>query len=749
MPRPAEVPPIRRTDHNACRRLKVVARLATSWGIRGVERTERTLPGLLAPRPGKLIRARFGGLTSTASRLMIRFGKALLGLSHRQKRAILATADGVMLPMALWGALAIETRGDSIGRADSMWLIATVSIITVPIFARMGLYRTVIHYLGEQAILAVGEAVFLSAVVLAALILIAGPRDISITAAFTYCLTALLLIGGSRLAMRIYFQAVTGTARKRVVVYGAGVSGVQLVKALGCSNEYRPVAFIDDDKALQRRLVHGLPVYEPRHLSTLISKLGLSHVLLAMPSISQARRAEILADLDALPTCVKTVPSLSNLVSGMDHFHDIRGIDIEDVLGHKSVTQEEILPDICLRDRVVMVTGAGGSIGSQLCRWILRHGAKRLILFEQSEFQLYQIEMELSVAMRQEGLSVSLVPLLGSVQDRTRVENVMKHFEVDTVYHAAAYKHVPLVEQNMVEGARNNVLGTWHVATAAVAAGVQTCVLISTDKAVRPTGVMGASKRLSELIFQAMAAQAVGAPRFCVVRLGNVVGSSGSVIPLFRDQLRRGGPLTVTDRRATRYFMTVSEAAALIIQAGAMGNGGEIFVLDMGTPVRIDDLARKMIRLAGFSVKSSGNPDGDIAIEYIGLRPGERLHEELIIGDKVERTALLKIMCVREHCLSLEQVRLSIQLLNELCAQHDCEALRRMLLRTVQGYAPSGPLVDRLWLRQVDEVSNGKWNKDLVNGTKSSDGIEATDAGVHAEVRKTGRSASERPIARH
>src|SRR5882724_7938154 len=712
VPRPAEVPPIRRTDHNACRRLKVVARLATSWGIRGVERTERTLPGLLAPRPGKLIRARFGGLTSTASRLMIRFGKALLGLSHRQKRAILATADGVMLPMALWGALAIETRGDSIGRADSMWLIATVSIITVPIFARMGLYRTVIHYLGEQAILAVGEAVFLSAVVLAALILIAGPRDISITAAFTYCLTALLLIGGSRLAMRIYFQAVTGTARKRV-------------------------------------LVHGLPVYEPRHLSTLISKLGLSHVLLAMPSISQARRAEILADLDALPTCVKTVPSLSNLVSGMDHFHDIRGIDIEDVLGHKSVTHEEILPDICLRDRVVMVTGAGGSIGSQLCRWILRHGAKRLILFEQSEFQLYQIEMELSVAMRQEGLSVSLVPLLGSVQDRTRVENVMKHFEVDTVYHAAAYKHVPLVEQNMVEGARNNVLGTWHVATAAVAAGVQTCVLISTDKAVRPTGVMGASKRLSELIFQAMAAQAVGAPRFCVVRLGNVVGSSGSVIPLFRDQLRRGGPLTVTDRRATRYFMTVSEAAALIIQAGAMGNGGEIFVLDMGTPVRIDDLARKMIRLAGFSVKSSGNPDGDIAIEYIGLRPGERLHEELIIGDKVERTALLKIMCVREHCLSLEQVRLSIQLLNELCAQHDCEALRRMLLRTVQGYAPSGPLVDRLWLRQVDEVSNGKWNKDLVNGTKSSDGIEATDAGVHAEVRKTGRSASERPIARH
>jgi FlaA1/EpsC-like NDP-sugar epimerase len=678
---------------------------------------------------------------------MMRFAEALLGLSHRQKRAIMVAADGTMLLVALWGALALQPGGaESIDPAESIWIIAAVWIITIPIFARMGLYRTVIHYLGEQAIFAVVQAVFLSAVVLAAVILIADVGNVSITTAFAYCLIALLLIGGSRLAMRIYFRSVTGTARKRVVVYGAGVSGVQLVKSLAFSNEYRPVAFIDDDESLQERLVHGLPVYAPGHLRTLVPKLNLSHALLAMPSISQARRAEILASLDSLPIRVKTVPSLSDLVSGAAHFQDIREVDIEDVLGQKSVSQGETLPDTCLRDRVVMVTGAGGSIGSQLCRRILHLGAKQLILFEQSEFQLYKIEMELSVAVRHEGLNVALVPLLGSVQDRPRLEDVMNHFKVDTVYHAAAYKHVPLVEQNMVEGARNNVVGSWHVATAAAVAGVRTCVLISTDKAVRPTGVMGASKRLSELVFQAMAARAEG-PRFCIVRLGNVVGSSGSVIPLFRDQLHRGGPLTVTDPRATRYFMTVSEAAELIIRAGAMGNGGEVFVLDMGEPVRIDDLARKMIRLAGLSVKSPDNPDGDVAIEYTGLRDGEKLHEELIIGSNVERTAIPKIMCAKEDCPSPEQIHSLLRLVKEFCGQQDCEALRSLFMRAVEGYAPSGPLVDRLWQRQAEgSLQAAPRRSNRVNGEDPSGDVEATGAVVPTKVRQTIGSASERAV---
>jgi len=710
-----------------------------------VEQADRTATGLLTPGPGEPTRARFGGLTFTASHAMVRFGKVLLGLSHRQKRVIMVAADAGMLILALWGALAVQPGAESVDSADALLLIGAVWTVTIPIFALMGLYRMVIHYLGEEAIFAIVQAVLLSAIVFAAWILIADVRNVPMTAGFAYCFIALLLIGGSRLAMRIYLRAVTGIARKRVAVYGAGDSGVQLVKALAFSKEYRPVVFIDDDQALQQRLVHGLPTYAPKHLPTLIPKLNLSQVLLAMPSVSPVRRAEILARLDFLPVRVKTVPSLSELVSGRAHFQDIREVDIEDILGHKSTLQEDTLPDTCLRDRVVLVTGAGGSIGSQLCRRIVRLGAKQLVLFEQSEFQLYQIEMELSLTVRQEGLNLQLVAILGSIQDRTRLEKVMKHFKVDTIYHAAAYKHVPLVEQNMVEGARNNVLGSWKVASAAVAAGVQTCVLISTDKAVRPTGFMGASKRLSELIFQCMAAEAAG-PRFCIVRLGNVVGSSGSVVPLFRRQLQHGGPLTVTDPRTTRYFMTVSEAAGLIIQAGEMGEGGEIFVLDMGAPVRIDDVARKMIRLAGFTVKDLDNPDGDIAIEYTGLRPGEKLHEELVIGTRIERTVVPKIMCANEDCLSAEQVYPLVRLLNELCEQHDCEALRRFFLRAVEGYAPSGPLVDPLWRQQPEGSSRAAqrrhedllhdiWDTDRVNGGEPSQRTRARGAVAPAKVK--------------
>jgi FlaA1/EpsC-like NDP-sugar epimerase len=708
-----------------------------------VARIDRTPPALFAAGSGDPVRERLTGLTFTASRRMVRLSEALLRLPHWRKLVIMVTADGIMLPVALLGALAVHSDGRiSLNPADSIWLITLVPIITIPIFACLGLYRTVIRYIGEQAFLAVVPAVLLSAIVLVGLILITGTGGVSITAAFAYSVLALLLIGGSRLAMRIYFCAATGKERKRVVVYGAGASGVQLVKALAFSKEYRPVAFIDDDKALQRRVVHGLLVYGPRQLCMLIPKLGFSHVFLAMPCISQARRAEILASLDALPVHVKTVPSLSELLSGAASFQDIREVDVEEVLGRKSVPPDETLLDACVRDRVVMVTGAGGSIGSQLCRQVLRLGAKQLILFEQSEFQLYQVEMELTAALRREGLDVALIALLGSVQDHTRLENVMKHFKVETIYHAAAYKHVPLVEHNMIEGAQNNVLGSWHVATAAVAAGVETCVLISTDKAVRPISVMGASKRLAELIFQGMAAKAMG-PRFCIVRLGNVVGSSGSVVPLFRDQLRRGGPLTVTDPTATRYFMTVSEAAELIIQAGSMGSGGEIFVLDMGEPVRIDDLARRMIRLAGLDVKDPHNPNGDIAIEYIGLRPGEKLHEELVIGNKVEPTAHPKIICAKEGCPPPEQIHSLLQILIDLCAWHDCDAIRKVFLRAVDGYAPSGPLMDRLWLRQLESSHHATPERSNETATCRRNGevLNATEPVPVARVTSTIASA--------
>jgi len=690
--------------------------------------------------------------------LVIRFSEFLLSLSRLRKQVILMVADGFMLSVALFGALAAQSRGDaSLDIVTFAWLTGALVFITLLIFARLGLYRTVIRYLSEGAFLKVVEAVLVSAVVLAALISIGGFRGVSMTTPIAYCLIALLLIGGSRLATRVCFRAVVRQAkekRKSVVIYGAGDCGVQLAKALAFSGEYRPVAFVDDDESLQRRVVHGLPVCSPGDLGKLIPKLALSQVLLAMPSISPVRRAEILANLDAWPIHVRTVPSLSDLVSGTANLRDTREIDIEDVLGRKDGGEGGTLLDACVRDKVVMVTGAGGSIGSQLCRQVLRLGAKKLILFEQSEFLLYQIEKELLATLPQEEATVGVVGLLGSIQDRARLESAMRDFNVDSVFHAAAYKHVPMVEYNIIEGARNNVLGSWQVATAAVAAGVRTCVLVSTDKAVRPSSVMGASKRLAELIFQAMATNGTGS-RFCIVRLGNVIGSSGSVIPLFREQLRRGGPLTVTDPNAKRYFMSVSEAADLIVQAGSMAAGGEIFVLEMGEPMRIDDLARKMIRLAGLTIKTSDRPDGDIEIEYIGLRPGEKLCEELVIGNCVEPTVHPRILCAREVCLSLEQVRFLLRLLSKLCARHDCEGVRQGFLHAADGYQPDRPLIDRLWEQQLErsrfaaahpteKVHSITPNGDRVNQGRREDPGRSASAALLKLARRPsdGRSAS-------
>ena len=704
--------------------------------------TEGTPPSSIFKARAAGIRELIGRLLSPALLLATKTSEFLLSLSRLRKQVIMMAADGVMMAVALFWALAVQSSGDApLGVVESAGLTGALVFFALLIFARLGLYRTVIRYLSEGAFLRVVEAVLLSALVLGALISIGGFRGVSMTTPIAYCLIALLLIGGSRLAMRVCFRAVVRQAKKKrksVVIYGAGDCGVQLAKALAFSGEYRPMAFVDDDERLQRRLVHGLPVCSPEHLGKLIPKLALSQVLLAMPSISPVRRAEILANLDALPIHVRTVPSLSDLVSGAANLRDTREIDIEDVLSRKGGGQGGTLLDACVRDKVVMVTGAGGSIGSQLCRQVLQLGAKQLILFEQSEFLLYQIEKELFAALPQEEASVRLVALLGSVQDRARLESAMRGFNVESVFHAAAYKHVPMVEYNIIEGARNNVLGSWQVASAAVAAGVQTCVLVSTDKAVRPSSVMGASKRLAELIFQAMATSGMG-PRFCIVRLGNVIGSSGSVIPLFREQLRRGGPLTVTDPNAKRYFMSASEAADLIVQAGSMAAGGEIFVLDMGEPMRIDELARKMIRLAGVTIKTPDHPDGDIKIEYIGLRPGEKLCEELVIGNCVEPTAHPRILCAREACLSLEQVRLLIRLLSKVCARHDCEGVRQVFLCAADGYQPDRPLIDRLWEQQLEssrqaaarpagKTPSSKPNRDRLNGGRREGAVRPASA---------------------
>jgi FlaA1/EpsC-like NDP-sugar epimerase len=513
---------------------------------------------------------------------------------------------------------------------------------------------------------------------------------------------SLLYIGGSRLLAREYFQKRQKAAddRERVAIYGAGSAGIELAIGLKSGRDYKPVAFIDEKNELAGTTINNIQVYAPDHLPRLIEAQGINQVLLAIPEASRARRREIINRLEHLPVHVRTIPALGDLVSGVARVDEIQEVDIADLLGRDPVPPNEALFGRCVRGKSVMVTGAGGSIGSELCRQILRLHPSRLVLFEQSEYALYQIEKELR-QVQQHGRdidgSLDIIPVLGTVTQCRRVEAVLRSFGVQTIYHAAAYKHVPLVEMNPIEGVRNNVFGTWRAAEAALAAGVETFVLVSTDKAVRPTNIMGASKRLAELILQALAKNR-GGTRFCMVRFGNVLGSSGSVVPLFREQIRQGGPVTVTHPEITRYFMTISEAVQLVIQAGSMGEGGDVFVLDMGEPVRIADLARRMIHLSGLSIHDEEHPDGEIAIVYTGLRPGEKLYEELLIGADVTGTDHPRILRAKEAELPWTELSRVLRELETAAQEFDSDRVRALLERTVSGYRPQCEIVDPVWL---------------------------------------------------
>ncbi|AZE54130.1 nucleotide sugar epimerase/dehydratase WbpM [Pseudomonas synxantha] len=473
----------------------------------------------------------------------------------------------------------------------------------------------------------------------------------------------------------------------------------------------RPVAFIDDDSSIADRVISGLQVFKPKHIQQMIEMTGAQEVLLAIPSSSRGRRREILGLLEGFPLHVRSVPGFMDLASGRVKVDDIQEVDIGDLLGRDAVPAQAELLERCIKDQSVLVTGAGGSIGSELCRQILELRPTTLLLFEHSEFNLYCILSELEQRISRESLSVRLLPILGSVRNEEKLLDVMKTWHVDTVYHAAAYKHVPMVEHNIAEGVLNNVIGTLNTAQAALQAGVQNFVLISTDKAVRPTNVMGSTKRLAELTLQALSRESapvlfndkfnisrVNKTRFTMVRFGNVLGSSGSVIPLFHKQIKSGGPLTVTHPKITRYFMTIPEAAQLVIQAGSMGQGGDVFVLDMGEPVKIVELAEKMIHLSGLSVRSEKNPHGDIAIEFTGLRPGEKLYEELLIGDNVVATQHPMIMSANEDFISWDTLRLKLADLLSAVDEDDYGRVRQLLRDTVSGYAPDGEIVD--WIYQ-------------------------------------------------
>jgi FlaA1/EpsC-like NDP-sugar epimerase len=577
-----------------------------------------------------------------------------------------------------------------------LWAIFSAPVIAFLIFVKFGLYRAIIRFIGFRAVWAIAQAVSIYAViwgVIGFMVAVDGiPRSVVL---INWALT-LLVIGGLRLSARWLFseaQSDSGSQRRNVVIYGAGSAGRQLSIALMQSKEYNPVAFLDDESEIQRQFINGVEVFSLNSLSHLIDDKNVIEVLLAIPSISRMRRNEIISFLEPYPVLVRSLPGVAELAQGKVKVSDLHGISIEDLLGRDAVPVKEELLSFNILDKVVMVTGAGGSIGSELCRQILLLKPKILILYELNEFALYTINKEL---LDLSVINIGVFPILGSVNNAKRLSRVFKKFGVQTIYHAAAYKHVPMVEFNNSEGVSNNIFGTLNIAKTAIDEGVKTFVLISTDKAVRPTNTMGTTKRFAEMILQALSKEQ-NKTRFTMVRFGNVLDSSGSVIPLFKKQIKDGGPVTVTDKDIIRYFMTIPEAVELVIQAGAMGQGGDVFVLDMGKPVRIADLAKKMIHLSGLQVKDSTNPDGDIEIEYIGLRSGEKLYEELLIGDNVLETNNPMIMRAQEGTLAWNDLRLILDDLKVTIDNDDQKELRKLLIKAIPEFKPQCDIKDLLY----------------------------------------------------
>nr|WP_025532732.1 nucleoside-diphosphate sugar epimerase/dehydratase [Vibrio parahaemolyticus] len=621
-------------------------------------------------------------------------------LSRTNKRIVSVLIDVGLIFLALHLSLLVRLGDAQYFSKPSVWgIFIALAMVTVAVFARLGLYRAVLRYLTFQALFVVSAGAVVSALLLAALSFYMSdpvPRTVPII----YGAFLALLCGGPRVIVRSLVAQSYPHQSKEVLIYGAGSGGRQLANALRSTGDYRVRAFIDKDSTLTNTVILGLPVIALEDAMPLINKHDVSQVLLAVPSASRARRKVILDDLAKLPVEVLTVPDMTDIVSGKAKIDELKDVAIEDLLGRDPVSPQQVLLEANIKNKVVMVTGAGGSIGSELCRQIVMQNPTSIVLFELSEFGLYQIDRELNQLKSEHGLDCEIIPLLGSIQRRHRLETAMKSFNVQTVYHAAAYKHVPLVEYNVVEGVRNNVYGTYYTARAAIEAGVESFVLISTDKAVRPTNVMGTTKRMAELGLQALAEQEnkkTNGTRFCMVRFGNVLGSSGSVIPLFKKQIAAGGPVTVTHPEITRFFMTIPEAAQLVIQAGAMGKGGDVFVLDMGESVKITDLATNLIHLSGLEVRSATNPHGDIEIQFAGLRPGEKLYEELLIGDNVKKTAHERIMTAHEVYLPLCEYETLLDKLDLACHAVDHERIRELLLEAPTGFNPTDGIGDLVW----------------------------------------------------
>lgn len=622
----------------------------------------------------------------------------ILKIPRHIKRIITIFIDVIVIAFAFFGALVMRYEDSFVFHSFSHWIIYFLLLpVTLFTFVRLGLYRAVLRFitLDIAKSVVIGAAISTITILLSSYLLqINIPRTVPVI--------YFMLLTLFTLSIRFFFRTLLNRSKldkKSVIIYGAGDTGRQLLTMINQMPGYVVVAFIDDNRKLHKLTLHGIKVYSPSYLPELIENAQVEQILLAMPSISLARRKTIIHSLSRFSCEVMSVPNMEDILSGKANLTTLNKISIDELLGRDPVSPVLELLSSNIKNKVVLVTGAGGSIGSELCRQIIQQSPKQLILFELSEFNLYSIESELRENIKLLNLDVKLTPIMGSIQNKELLKEVMTCFGVSTVYHAAAYKHVPLVEYNVVEGCKNNILGTLNCAQVAIESRVETFVLISTDKAVRPTNTMGATKRIAELILQALSKEQ-STTRFCMVRFGNVLGSSGSVVPLFRKQIEMGGPITLTHPEITRYFMTIPEASQLVIQAGAMGKGGDVFVLDMGESVKIIDLAKRMIQLCGLKEKNQDHPDGDIEIKITGLRPGEKLYEELLISDHVEKTVHPRIMTAKEVMLSWEKLEPQLAILSEYCRDYDVEGIRALLLYLPTGFNPVDRVCDMLWCHQ-------------------------------------------------
>jgi len=619
-------------------------------------------------------------------------------LSRRSKQLIALSVDILLILFTVWMSFSLRYESlHSPKKAEWMAYIFSL-LIAMPIFIRFGFYRSIFRYSGFAALSTVTKACMLYGFFYIIAVRLLYQFGVPASVGILQPILLLVAVGSSRAMARFWFHpgnadTLPECLKEKLLIYGAGSAGVQIASALQHDAHYKVDGFIDDDFKLHGKSINGISVYCPDDVLLLVKKNGISSILIALPKAKRSRRQEIYSSLEGFGVHIRTLPDIKDITDGKISVSDIRELDIEDLLGRDTVPPDAALFTKCITGKTVLVTGAGGSIGSELCRQILAQKPERLLLLEQSEYNLYALNQELKERIHAHSYQVLLVPMLGDVTDKRYMLELCSTYRPDTIYHAAAYKHVPMVEGNPAQGLRNNVFGTLSVAEAARQCGVKHMILISTDKAVRPTNIMGASKRIAELVLQAIAAEQVsGGTCFSMVRFGNVLGSSGSVVPLFRQQINNGGPITVTHQDVTRYFMTIPEAAQLVIQAGAMAAGGDVFLLDMGEAVKIIDLARRMVELSGLTVKDQNNPDGDIEIVVSGLRPGEKLYEELLISDDPIPTSHPRIFKAHEYLISLAELREFLDSLEFMITEGDCDIdkLKALIKSMVKGYQFNG-----------------------------------------------------------